>query len=154
MLCCVYCEVRTVLLRLLHAVSRGDCVSINLEVHRIAWHFRMRLATVATGGPSKETPALKRASRSECVVVARRRRRRHRRCRRGGGGRRRDVAVSVFETNIRVVGGLVSAHILAELLKGRGAMAWYQGQMLDMALDVGHRLLPAFNSTTGLPHPR
>ena len=68
----------------------------------------------------------------------------------------RDVAVSVFETNIRVVGGLVSAHILADLIKGssQGAMAWYQGQLLDMALDVGHRLLPAFNSTTGLPHPR
>ena len=70
----------------------------------------------------------------------------------------RDVAVSVFETNIRVVGGLVSAHILADLLKGSsrrpGAMGWYQGQLLDMALDVGHRLLPAFNSTTGLPHPR
>ena len=26
-----------------------------------------------------------------------------------------DVVVSVFETNIRIVGGLVSAHILAEL---------------------------------------
>lgn len=23
-----------------------------------------------------------------------------------------------------------------------------------MALDLGYRLLPAFNSTTGLPHPR
>ena len=54
----------------------------------------------------------------------------------------------------RVVGGLVSAHILAEYLKGPGYMSWYQGQLLNMALDVGNRLLPAFNSTTGLPHPR
>ena len=33
-------------------------------------------------------------------------------------------------------------------------MKWYQGELLDMALDVGYRLLPAFNSSTGLPHPR
>ena len=33
-------------------------------------------------------------------------------------------------------------------------MQWYQGELLNMALDVGYRLLPAFNSTTGLPHPR
>lgn len=74
-----------------------------------------------------------------------------------------DISVSVFETNIRMVGGLISAHVLAELLKGRRIkgyterqyyMKWYQGELLDMALDIGYRLLPAFNSSTGLPHPR
>jgi len=62
----------------------------------------------------------------------------------------RDFAVSVFETNIRVVGGLLSSHILAELM----GINWYKGELLNMALDVAYRLLPAFNSTTGLPHPR
>ena len=62
----------------------------------------------------------------------------------------RDVVVSVFETNIRVVGGLLAAHTLAELLHDRmNRMSWYQGELLNMALDVGYRLLPAFNSTTG-----
>ena len=74
-----------------------------------------------------------------------------------------DISVAVFETNIRMVGGLISAHSLAELLKGKRIkgyterqyyMKWYQGELLDMALDVGYRLLPAFNSSTGLPHPR
>lgn len=66
-----------------------------------------------------------------------------------------DIVVSVFETNIRVVGGLLSSHIMAELLRSRmDVMTWYQGELLNMALDVGYRLLPAFNSTTGLPHPR
>jgi len=66
-----------------------------------------------------------------------------------------DIPVSVFETNIRMVGGLLSSHILAELLRSKSlGMKRYQGELLNMALDLGYRLLPAFNSTTGLPHPR
>jgi len=66
-----------------------------------------------------------------------------------------DVVVSVFETNIRVVGGLVSGHILAELVQSRTpALTWYRGQLLNMAVDCATRLLPAFNSSTGLPYPR
>lgn len=66
-----------------------------------------------------------------------------------------DVVVSVFETNIRVVGGLLSAHILADFLQQRdGFMLWYQGELLNMAKDVGYRLLPAFNTTTGIPYSR
>ncbi|KAG5898085.1 hypothetical protein JTB14_001789 [Gonioctena quinquepunctata] len=66
-----------------------------------------------------------------------------------------DVVVSVFETNIRVVGGLLSAHILCEFLQQRdGVMPWYKGELLSMAKDVGYRLLPAFNTTTGIPHAR
>ncbi|KAK7867751.1 hypothetical protein R5R35_002254 [Gryllus longicercus] len=67
----------------------------------------------------------------------------------------KDVIVSVFETNIRVLGGLLSSHILAEYLQQRaGIMQWYKGQLLDLAKDLGFRLLPAFNSTTGIPHAR
>ncbi|XP_019876061.2 ER degradation-enhancing alpha-mannosidase-like protein 3 [Aethina tumida] len=66
-----------------------------------------------------------------------------------------DVVVSVFETNIRVVGGLLSAHILADYLQQRdGIMPWYKGELLSMAKDVGYRLMPAFNTTTGIPYSR
>jgi len=66
-----------------------------------------------------------------------------------------NIVVSVFETNIRIVGGLVSAHVLAELVRDRhNKMTWYRGELLNMAVDIGTRLLPAFNSTTGLPFPR
>ncbi|RZF46376.1 hypothetical protein LSTR_LSTR007909 [Laodelphax striatellus] len=51
-----------------------------------------------------------------------------------------DVVVSVFETNIRVL--------------GHGVMRWYAGELLDLAKDLGYRLLPAFNTTTGIPHAR
>lgn len=66
-----------------------------------------------------------------------------------------DVIVSVFETNIRVLGGLLSGHILAEYLQlNMNRMHWYRGELLAMAKDIGFRLLPAFNTTTGIPHAR
>uniref|UniRef100_U5ES93 alpha-1,2-Mannosidase n=1 Tax=Corethrella appendiculata TaxID=1370023 RepID=U5ES93_9DIPT len=66
-----------------------------------------------------------------------------------------DIIVSVFETNIRMVGGLLSAHILAEYIqKQENLMTWYRGELLEMAKDLGYRLLPAFNTTTGIPHAR
>ncbi|XP_037559321.1 ER degradation-enhancing alpha-mannosidase-like protein 3 [Dermacentor silvarum] len=66
-----------------------------------------------------------------------------------------DIVVSVFETNIRMVGGLLSGHILASYLQERhGLMTWYRGDLLLMAKELGYRLLPAFNTTTGVPHPR
>jgi len=67
-----------------------------------------------------------------------------------------DVVVSVFEVNIRVLGGLISAHVLSNYVKDKfpSQMHWYRGQLLDMARDLGERLLPAFNTSTGIPHPR
>ncbi|XP_053697620.1 ER degradation-enhancing alpha-mannosidase-like protein 3 [Sabethes cyaneus] len=66
-----------------------------------------------------------------------------------------DIIVSVFETNIRMVGGLLSAHILAEYVqKQADVMLWYRGELLEMAKDLGYRLLPAFNTSTGIPHAR
>ncbi|EAT46150.1 AAEL002645-PA [Aedes aegypti] len=66
-----------------------------------------------------------------------------------------DIIVSVFETNIRMVGGLLSAHILAEYVqKQADVMTWYRGELLEMAKDLGYRLLPAFNTSTGIPHAR
>jgi hypothetical protein len=90
-----------------------------------------------------------------------------------------DSKVQVFETVIRGVGGLLSAHLFAagelpingydarpELYK-RGKLSkgeiptikWpsgfrYDGQLLRLALDLAQRLLPAFYTPTGLPYPR
>lgn len=33
-------------------------------------------------------------------------------------------------------------------------MHWYTGELLLLAKDIGYRLLPAFNTTTGIPHAR
>ncbi|XP_029361835.1 ER degradation-enhancing alpha-mannosidase-like protein 2 isoform X2 [Echeneis naucrates] len=64
-----------------------------------------------------------------------------------------DVNASVFETNIRVVGGLLSAHLLA----GRAGMelepGWpCSGPLLRMAEDAARKLLPAFQTPTGMPY--
>ena len=83
-----------------------------------------------------------------------------------------DSKVQVFETNIRGVGGLLSAHLFAvgELpvrgYKPKWKRQWdgseyiqwkgfrYDGQLLRLAHDLAARLLPAFNTATGMPYPR
>jgi len=77
-------------------------------------------------------------------------------------GRREDfdvnVSVSVFETNIRIVGGLLSAHMLAadeDLAIYRPQYANgkpYNGFLLRLAKDLADRLLPAFDTPTGIPY--
>lgn len=80
--------------------------------------------------------------------------------------------VQVFETVIRGVGGLLSAHLFAigDLpirgyepdktdVEGGINIKWsrgfvYDGQLLKLAHDLGRRLLPAFHTSTGLPYPR
>ena len=62
----------------------------------------------------------------------------------------KDVVVSVFESTIRVMGGLLSAHLLA-VDPAYQLMPEYAGELLDMAHELGWRLLPAFNTSTGLP---
>jgi mannosidase alpha-like ER degradation enhancer 3 len=67
----------------------------------------------------------------------------------------RDVVVSVFEINIRVLGGLLSGHIFAQHFKeNSNHLQWYNGELLGMAKDLGYRLMPAFNTTTGIPYSR
>ncbi|KAI9785606.1 MAG: alpha mannosidase-like protein [Peltula sp. TS41687] len=92
-----------------------------------------------------------------------------------------DSKVQVFETVIRGVGGLLSAHLFAVgdlpvrgytpfgrqphykanrmISDSERVIDWpngfrYNGQLLRLALDLGKRLLPAFTSPTGLPYPR
>lgn len=96
-------------------------------------------------------------------------------------GFRLDSKVQVFETVIRGVGGLLSAHLFAvgdlpirihrpqehtpkpearrQPSHGDPGFDWpngfrYDGQLLRLALDLGKRLLPAFNTPTGIPYPR
>lgn len=61
-----------------------------------------------------------------------------------------DVNVSVFETNIRIVGGLLSAHILATV--NLNDEEYPDDILLHKAIDVADRLLPAFRTPTGLPY--
>ena len=59
--------------------------------------------------------------------------------------------VSVFETNIRVLGALLSAHIISSkksLEFGDG----YDGKcLLDKAVDLADRLSVAFDTSTKIP---
>ncbi|KAH7347055.1 glycosyl hydrolase family 47-domain-containing protein [Pyrenochaeta sp. MPI-SDFR-AT-0127] len=94
----------------------------------------------------------------------------------GQGARARgfdlDSKVQVFETVIRGVGGLLSAHQFAvgdlpirgyaakvEQRGARRGIFWpngfvYDGQLLRLATDLTDRLMPAFHTPTGLPYPR
>lgn len=60
----------------------------------------------------------------------------------------------VFETTIRVLGGLLSGHIFANQSGQPFHLPWYRGELLEMAHDLGKRLLPAFATPTGLPYAR
>jgi len=63
-----------------------------------------------------------------------------------------DKNVSVFETNIRIVGGLLSSHFLYKKAGMPLPHGWpCKGPLLDLAVDVANRILPAFNTTTGMP---
>ncbi|ETM99847.1 hypothetical protein PPTG_18414 [Phytophthora nicotianae INRA-310] len=64
-----------------------------------------------------------------------------------------DTEVSVFETTIRMLGGLLSAHLFAvntdlKLFPEGG----YDGSLLRLAVDLGDRLMPAFDTVTGIPY--
>ena len=51
--------------------------------------------------------------------------------------------------------GLLGGHSLAIMLKEKGEyMQWYSDELLQMAKQLGYKLLPAFNTTSGLPYPR
>lgn len=66
----------------------------------------------------------------------------------------KNSTVQVFETTIRGMGGLLSAHLFASV-PGLGChFDDYNGELLDLAYDLGLRLLPAFDQTSGLPAPR
>ncbi|KAI4371943.1 hypothetical protein MLD38_010235 [Melastoma candidum] len=59
--------------------------------------------------------------------------------------------VSVFETTIRVLGGLLSAHLIASDYATGMRIPTYEDQLLHLAEDLARRLLPAFDTPTGIP---
>eukprot|EP00088_Acartia_fossae_P025857 TRINITY_DN2662_c0_g1_i3.p1 TRINITY_DN2662_c0_g1~~TRINITY_DN2662_c0_g1_i3.p1 ORF type:complete len:782 (+),score=127.26 TRINITY_DN2662_c0_g1_i3:86-2431(+) len=64
-----------------------------------------------------------------------------------------NINVSVFETNIRIVGGLISAHLMAKRAGVELEDGWpCSGPLLRLAEDAADRLLPAFNTATGMPY--
>lgn len=95
-----------------------------------------------------------------------------------------DSKVQVFETVIRGLGGLLSAHLFAvgdlpitgyhppseQIAAAKwwqdptaeskvGGIEWpngmvYDGQLLRLAYDLGNRIVPAFWTSTGIPYPR
>jgi mannosidase alpha-like ER degradation enhancer 2 len=61
-----------------------------------------------------------------------------------------DARVHVFEVTIRALGGLLSAHSLLQL--DPTLAPDYDGHsLLDAAVDLADRLMPAFDTPTGLP---
>lgn len=76
----------------------------------------------------------------------------------------KDINVSVFETNIRIIGGLLSAHLLSYRLymepnsisldvSASLGDGWpCDGPLLRMAVAVADKILPAFNTSTGMPY--
>uniref|UniRef100_A0A667XES0 alpha-1,2-Mannosidase n=1 Tax=Myripristis murdjan TaxID=586833 RepID=A0A667XES0_9TELE len=70
----------------------------------------------------------------------------------------KDSTVQVFEANIRILGSLISAHILLTDPKhpfGKVGLEGYDNELLHLAHDLAVRLLPAFeNTSTGIPYPR
>ncbi|KAM9524444.1 ER degradation-enhancing alpha-mannosidase-like protein 1 isoform 2-T2 [Salvelinus alpinus] len=70
----------------------------------------------------------------------------------------KDSTVQVFEANIRILGSLISAHILLTDPKhpfGNVGLVDYDNELLHLAHDLAVRLLPAFeNTSTGIPYPR
>ncbi|KAJ8725160.1 hypothetical protein PYW07_016118 [Mythimna separata] len=64
-----------------------------------------------------------------------------------------DINVSVFETNIRIIGGLLSAHLLSHKTGSPLEPGWpCNGPLLRLAEDVAQRLIAAFDTTTGMPY--
>ncbi|GAA5997552.1 alpha-1,2-mannosidase MNL1 [Rhodotorula paludigena] len=80
-----------------------------------------------------------------------------------------DSRVQVFEVTIRMMGGLLSGHLLAMPSPPPGtppspstfassirgfSLPWYRSELLHLAHDLGRRLLPAFETPTGIPFAR
>ncbi|KAL1122917.1 hypothetical protein AAG570_003242 [Ranatra chinensis] len=64
-----------------------------------------------------------------------------------------NINVSVFETNIRIVGGLLSAHLLSQRAGVTLEPGWpCNGPLLRLAEDVARRLIAAFATPTGMPY--
>ncbi|CAL5394530.1 unnamed protein product [Camellia sinensis] len=62
------------------------------------------------------------------------------------------VELGNLKCNIRVLGGLVSTHILATDSTNSLVQRNYKNQLLILPEDLRRRFLPAFDTPTGLPY--
>lgn len=70
-----------------------------------------------------------------------------------------DTVVQVFESTIRLLGGLLSSHLLLSDLqlpspRFTAIAGSYDGFLLEMAHDLGTRLVAAYKTASGIPLPR
>lgn len=63
----------------------------------------------------------------------------------------KDVRSHVFELTIRAIGGLLSAHVLVQRDPSLVMIPAYNGTFLRSAVALADRLMPAFDTPTGLP---
>ena len=75
------------------------------------------------------------------------------------------LIVSVFESNIRIIGGLVGAHTMIQKIKSnsqsnkispeiKNKFSWYDKQLITKAQILADKLLTSFDTETGLPRSR
>jgi ER degradation enhancer, mannosidase alpha-like 2 len=60
-----------------------------------------------------------------------------------------DARVHVFELTIRALGGLLSTHVL--LQRNASLVPGYDGSLLRLGVELADRLLPAFDTPSGIP---
>lgn len=65
-----------------------------------------------------------------------------------------DSAVQVFETSIRALGLLLSLHLFASDRSKGFYIPGYSNELLDLAYELGLKLLPAYSTPSGIPYPR
>nr|XP_053642208.1 ER degradation-enhancing alpha-mannosidase-like protein 2 isoform X2 [Cherax quadricarinatus] len=64
-----------------------------------------------------------------------------------------NINVSVFETSIRILGGLLSGHLMSKKMGVDVEDGWpCAGPLLRISKDVADKLLPAFDTPTGMPY--
>jgi len=64
----------------------------------------------------------------------------------------KNKTVSVFETTIRVLGSLLSAHLIASDDATGMRVDSYNNELLHLSEDLARRMLPSFETPTGIPY--
>ncbi|OUM52945.1 hypothetical protein BVG19_g2182 [[Candida] boidinii] len=65
-----------------------------------------------------------------------------------------DSNIQVFETNIRILGSLLTCHLFAIDDRTKFNLPDYNGFYLNLAYDLGKRLILAYNTDSGIPFPK
>lgn len=63
-----------------------------------------------------------------------------------------DNRVPIVDLSQKALGGILSAHVLLEgIARKAGSSKFYNGELLKMAVQLADRILPAFDTPSGLP---